>query len=163
MQTAHPSTDRTPHVPFAGALVIARVRRVVITAVLAAIAYSLVTTASRSQCAGPSTMVAGTDGTLTNAQACISLAVGPSPLVYISFVVILIVALSRVVKKAEREADALRTLDRAAMAIAIVAGASILITVLWVAMVPLDTWSPLGSFSIWYPFPFANVDTTITP
>lgn len=87
----------------------------------------------------------------------------PSPVVIVALAVILIVAISRVLKPGVREADARRTLDRAATAIAIVAAASIVVSVAWFALIPIGDWQPGSDFGVLFPFPLAWVELTITP
>jgi hypothetical protein len=157
-------TTSTPEAArLAGAPVIARIRRVLITALIAGVAYSAVTTGSTGRCAGPTTSTTAGDGSVSVHQACIAMQLHPSPVVVVALAVILIVAISRVLKPGVREADALRTLDRAATTIAIVAAASILVSVAWFALIPIGDWQPGSGFGVLFPFPLAEAQLTITP
>lgn len=92
---------------------------------------------------------------------CVDLALRPSPLVLLALVAIVILAVSRVIRAGGDEARAVRTLNRAAVAVAVavVAAGSVLIAQVWFALIPLGGID--GTY--FWPFPFGLVEMTTTP
>ncbi|MET0736150.1 MAG: hypothetical protein ABWY55_10990 [Microbacterium sp.] len=152
------STAPTTALP--GADVIARIRRLVITALVSGAVYSMFTAAGKSGCAGG---IDGEGGFVdANGQptelvpSCVSLVLRPSPLLLLALAVLVVWAITRVLRSVDGEASAIRTLDRTALAIMIVAGASIVVAQAWFALVPLDGIGGTGTYV--HPFPFATVE-----
>ena len=148
-----------------GAVIIARIRRLLVASIVAGILYSTITHASKSGCPG------GVDanGNFIDASGnptdippeCVSLTLGPSPVILILMGVIVLWALGRVLRRAESEAAALRILDRAALAVGILAAVSVVVAQVWFALIPLGGIDGSGSY-IW-PFPFGVVDMQTMP
>ncbi|MFT2817679.1 hypothetical protein [Leifsonia sp. A12D58] len=145
--------------------IVARIRRLTLLAALAAVGYGALTTASASYCPGGSSV----DGPFTDAagnvidpaQSCISLTLHPSFFVYVGIIAIVIGSLNSVLRRAGNLPTALRYLDRAAAWVVILALASVVISQIWFAKIPITTWN--GAATFYYPFPFGSVDLLITP
>lgn len=104
----------------------------------------------------------GFDGQPTETEPlCYSLQLGPSPFVLLALGIIVVSALTRVLRTARSEADARRTLARAALAIVLVTIGSMVVAVTWFMLLPVDDWQ--GTGSLIFPFPFANVDIETWP
>jgi len=155
-----PEADALPLRP-----VVARIRRLVVLAMLAALGYTAFTVSSKSSCSGgvnaDGTFVDAAGNVTELAPSCISLALQPSVFIYIGFFAIVIGALTFVLRRASDVPAGLRYLDRAAVTIVILAVASVAISQIWFAMIPINDWNGAGTFL--YPFPFGSVDLTITP
>lgn len=164
------SLAQTPPQPtavsgLAGVAVIARIRRVLIVAVIAAMIYPTLMVASAGYCAG------GVDGNggfidasgrpVDEALPCVQLTLGPSPLVYVGIALIVLLAIGRVLK-ARDEPTALRTLDRAAIGVAVLVVVAVIVSVVWFRMTPLEGFSS-GSWSVFSPFPFGVINVEVTP
>ncbi|GGM37278.1 hypothetical protein [Microbacterium saperdae] len=149
----------------AGAPVIARIRRVLILAVVAALVYPMFMVASSGYCPG------GVDGNggfidasgqpVDEALPCVQLTLGPSPLVYVGIALIVLLALGRVLRASD-EPTALRTLDRAAIGVGALVVVAVIVSVVWFSLIPLDQFSS-GSISVFSPFPFGVIDVDVTP
>lgn len=143
--------------------IIARVRRLAIVAATSALAYSIFTTAGKSYCAGG----IDADGSFTDAAgratedppSCMNLVLAPSGLIYFAIVMIVIGALTRALRASDH-AEAIRLIDRAAATIWVVAAASVIVSQVWFALIPLDDYR---EGVLVYPFPFGSVELTITP
>lgn len=138
-----------PAVP--GAAILIRVRRLISATALVAVGYAFLSNGSRAFCpgAGPA------------AEGCVSLQLHPSPFVFAALAFVVFVAIGRVLRRARTEADALRILDRAALVGTAIAGASLVIGVVWFGLIPLESWN--GSATYVFPFPFASVEMSVTP
>lgn len=145
--------------------VIARIRRILIVAVIAALVYPTLMVGSSGYCPG------GVDGNggfidasgrpIDEALPCVQLTLGPNPLVFVGIALIVLLALGRVMR-APDETAALRTLDRAAIGVAVLVVAAVVISVVWFRMIPIERFSS-GSWSVFSPFPFGSIDVEITP
>ncbi|WP_345801806.1 hypothetical protein AAIB33_01495 [Microbacterium sp. AZCO] len=148
-----------------GAPIITRIGRLASTAVIAGTAYAMFTQATKGYCAG------GTDGTggyvdasgaaTDIAPQCYELTMHASPLNLIAIALIVVLAIGRVLK-AETVAGALRTLDRARYLIIAIAGVSLVVAQVWFWLIPLDSVES-GSYTVFYPAPFAMVNLETTP
>lgn len=132
--------------------IVARIRRLILTAGIAAAAYATLTHATKGFCPGPADAVD---------PSCISLTLQPSGLVYMAIFAIVVVNLNFVLRRANTLESTLRYLDRAAAIIAILVVASVLISQIWFALIPITEWDGSGTF--FYPFPFGAVDLVTTP
>lgn len=148
-----------------GVAIIAEIRRVLTTALLAVLVYSTLMVASRSYCPGG---VDGSGGFIDSsgqstgeAPMCIDLTLHPSPLVYIGIAAIVLITLGRVMKASEERA-ALTTLNRAAIGIAALVGVAIVVSLVWFFLIPVEGFTS-GSWSVFSPFPLGNIDVTTTP
>lgn len=148
-----------------GAAVIARIRRLVYVAIVATVLYSLFVGASKGGCAGG----VAADGGFVDSNGkpspippeCVTLTLQPSPVMLIILAGIVLWALGRVLRRAESEASAVRIVDRASLAIIMVAGCSVLIAQIWFNLIPLHGIGGTGLY-IW-PFPFGSVDYQTSP
>ncbi|MGV8882092.1 MAG: hypothetical protein ACOH19_08040 [Rhodoglobus sp.] len=148
-----------------GAEVVARVRRLLVVGLVAAFGYSIFMTGSKGYCPGG----VSADGSFVDAAGnatdiaprCINLTLEPSWLVFLAVAAIACGALTMVLRRAADIHSAIRYLDRAAAAIAIIAGASVVISQIWFAMIPITDWDGTGTF--FFPFPFGSVDVEIEP
>ncbi|WP_157373042.1 hypothetical protein [Agromyces sp. Root81] len=158
----HPPSASLSTLP--GAALLLRVRRLLVLGFAASLFYGFFTHAGKSYCAGGFTGDGGfldAEGKSTDvAPRCITLTLEPSWFVYAAIVLAVLIAISRVLKRAASESDALRILDRAAVFIGIIAPASIVISLVWFSLIPIDEW---GTGTFLYPFPFGAVTTDIAP
>ena len=142
-----------------GAEIVDRIRRLIIVALVAGVAYSVLTAAGKGYCAGGFTDAAGNP--VDTVPSCVTLTLRPSPLVYFAIAAIILWALTRVLRKANGVASALRVLDRAAVAVGVLVTVSIVVSQVWFALIPITEWDGTGTF--FYPFPFGAVDMVSTP
>lgn len=146
-----------------GVEILARVRRLLVVGLVAAVGYSMFMTGSKGYCPGG----VNTDGSFIDAAgnatdtapSCITLTLRPSGLVFVAIIVIAFSALTMVISRATDVASAIRYLDRATAVIAILAVASVVISQIWFRMIPITDWDGTGTF--FYPFPFGSVDLEI--
>ncbi|MCI0158935.1 hypothetical protein KNO15_19710 [Leifsonia shinshuensis] len=136
--------------------ILMRLRRLLLTTAGAAAAYTLLSTGSVGTCTD--TPNAGGSGAAQ--VTCANLVLHPSWIVYAAFAVILFVAIGRVARQASTVADALRTLDRAAIVIGALAVLAGLIGMAWLFLVPHEALTSGGTLI--YPFPFSSPELTIT-
>lgn len=157
-------TDVAPATsPLPGAPTIARIRRLVISAAIATLVYSIFTRATRSLCqggfdAGGSFIDAAGQPTET-APVCVNLVLSPSGVIYFAIVIIVISALTRALRASDHNAAA-KPIDRAAAIIGIVVAVSIVASQIWFALIPLSEY---GNGFLIFPFPFGAVELTVTP
>ncbi|WP_308798958.1 hypothetical protein [Agromyces silvae] len=160
--------DRAPTAEMStlpGASTLLRTRRLIVAALVTAFLYNLVMTASRGGCPGG---VTGDGGYLdANGQPtdtvpmCANLTLGPSWWVFAAIALIVVLAITRVLKRASDQRTAARILDRAAILIFAIAGASVLIGYVWFFAIPLESVTEGGTVVL--PFLFGSVDLTVTP
>jgi hypothetical protein len=138
-----------------------------VVAVVAAFIYAAFAQATSGACAGGFTGGGGFVDRLGQetdvAPQCLSLQMGPSPFVLLAMAMIVLWAVRRVARWAVDEQAAVRTTDRATLAVAVVAGASLVIAQVWFALLPIGTWDPAGDSLLIYPFPFASVEMSVEP
>lgn len=91
------------------------------------------------------------------------LTLGPNPLTFGAFAVIIIVMLSRVLSTAHTETDAVRIIDRSGRIVVVLAAVSVVVSQIWFGLIPVSDWTPTRSYSFLSPFPFGSVDLSITP
>jgi hypothetical protein len=148
-----------------GAAVIARVRRMVIGGAVLAFAYSSFAVASRGRCVGGVSGSGGFvdgDGMPTDtAPTCLTLTLGPSPVVLVAMLALFVWSLGAVLHADSPDA-AIRTLDRTAAVIVAVVVGSAVIAAVWFFALPLSSWQG-GDVAFVLPFPFGSVETEITP
>ena len=148
-----------------GAAILRRTRSLLFCALGTGLAYSVLGNASKGGCPGGATgdggfIDAGGQSTAV-APNCINVTLQPSGIVFLAIAVIVLVAITRVLKSSATEAAALRTLDRAAILIVAVTATWLVITHVSFWMIPLDQWDGGGYFPI--PFTFGTVDIDISP
>lgn len=165
MTLAPTPPNTTDAAGLSGVAVVGRIRRVLIVALIAALGYASFMVSSRSYCPG------GFDGNggyidadgrpVDYAPQCVDLALKPSPLVFVAIASIVLLAIGRVMKASD-EATAQRTLDRAALAVVLLAVLAVVVSWAWFRMVPLEEFTA-GTASIVSPFPFGLIDVETTP
>lgn len=157
------AADVTSDLP--GRAVVARLRRVLIVSLFAALIYPAFMGASSSYCES------GVDGSggfadaagrpVDEALSCIQLSLGPSPLVYFGIALIVLVAINRVLR-APGEAAALRILDRAAIGTGALVLVAVVVSQVWFRLIPITEFMS-GSFSFLSPFPFGLIESSNAP
>ena len=98
---------------------------------------------------------------MDEASRCIDMALMPSPLVYVAIALIVLIAISRVLKAAD-EASALRTLGLAAMTVGVLVAVAIMTSQVWFQAISVEQLNT-GSWSVVSPFPFGLIDVTDSP
>ncbi|GGD74015.1 hypothetical protein [Microbacterium murale] len=158
------TVEGTPKTGLPGSRIVTRIRRLMIVAALAAFAYGASLTGSKGYCPGGMNSdgtFLDADGNVTEvAPSCITLVLRPSGLIYVAIIAIVIGVLTRMLRRSSDEVSAVRSLDRAAAAIAILVVVSIIISWIWFRMIPITDWD--GTGTIFAPFPFGTMDVTIT-
>ena len=148
-----------------GAAVIARIRRLFVLALISSFAYGVFSTGGRGSCPGgfdgDGGFIDAAGNPTSQEPLCITVNLQPSPLMFLGIALIVFFAIGRVLKAAD-EPTALRTLDRAAMAIAILVVCALVISRVWFGLFPLADIDP-RSFQIFAPFPFGVFDIVVTP
>lgn len=148
-----------------GAVIVARIRRLLVTAVIAAFGYGALMTASKGYCPGGVTadgeFIDAAGSLVDMAPTCINLTLKPNGLIYLVLAAIVLYALTVVLRRASDVPSAVRYLDRAAAATAILIVASIIIAQVWFALIPISDWNGSGTF--FYPFPFGSVELVTSP
>lgn len=148
-----------------GVEIVARVRRLLAVGLAAAVGYSLFMTSGKGYCPGGVTGDGGFTDAAGNATEtapmCAYLTLQPSALIFIAIAAIAFAAITMVLRRAADVPSALRYLDRASAAIAILAVASVVISQIWFAMIPITDWDGTGTF--FYPFPFGSVELRTEP
>ncbi|MFJ6428341.1 MULTISPECIES: hypothetical protein [Microbacterium] len=159
------TTPATAATGLPGVAVIAEIRRVLITALVAVFVYSTLMVASRSYCPGG---VDGSGGFIDSAgqptdqaPVCMDLTLRPSPLVYIGIAAIVLITLGRVMKASD-ERSALKTLNRASIGVAALVVLAIVVSLVWFFLIPMEEFTS-GSWTVFSPFPFGAIDVTTTP
>ncbi|GAA2041968.1 hypothetical protein GCM10009819_30220 [Agromyces tropicus] len=134
-----------------GAAVLQRVRRLLKWALGAGLAYSVIGGAGKGSCVGG----IGGDGGFVDAVGrptevaplCVSVTLEPGGIVYVAIALIVITTLTRVLRHAPDQADAIRRLDRAVVGIIVLVVAWTAITQASFAGISLDGWDGRGPFS----------------
>lgn len=149
-----------------GHAVIARIRRVLILTLIAGFAYGTLTGAGAGSCAGgfdgDGGFVDGEGLPTDMVPMCVQLTLRPSPLVFIAIGLIVLVAIGRVLKAVD-ERIALRTLDRAAAGIGVLAVVAIVVSHVWFQLIPVHDLLSSGSWAVFSPFPFGMIDVSTEP
>lgn len=159
------SPQNTTSAALPGVTVIARIRRVLIVAASAAVLFPAFMSSSKGYCPGGfdenGGFIDATGKSVEEAPQCVQLTLAPGPLVFVGIALIVLIAIGRVMKATDEHA-ALRTLDRSAIAVAALVVVAIVVSQVWFQMVPLDDFND-GSWSLFSPFPFGNINVEITP
>lgn len=147
--------------------IVARIRRLLVVALASGIAYALFLRASKGYCPGGFDADGGyidAAGKATSAAPmCVTLTLGPSPIVYAAIAFIVIFALNKVLKKVPDVGAALQILGRATAVVGILIAVSIVIAQVWFALIRVTEWSSSRPYAFYYPFPFGSVDMAIAP
>lgn len=136
-------------------------RPLVVWAVICGVLYSAFTRASAGRCFGGVSGDGGfidRDGRPTETPpSCVALDLGPSWVVQLAVVVIVVWAIRRAARR--ESADAARqTLQRATLGVALVCLGAFAVAQTWFALVPIEHWD--GTRSLLLPFPFGWVETS---
>ncbi|WKT90697.1 hypothetical protein QYR02_07150 [Microbacterium maritypicum] len=165
MSLPHTPSETTAVAGLPGVQVIARIRRLLILAVIAALVYPALMVASRATCPGgidgSGGFIDGSGLPVDEAPLCIQLTLGPSPLVYAGIAAIVLIALGRVMKASD-EHGALKVLNRAAIGVGALVAVAIVISHVWFFLIPMEGFTS-DSWTVVSPFPFGNIDVTTTP
>ncbi|MGR0319685.1 hypothetical protein [Agromyces sp. ZXT2-3] len=133
-----------------GAAVLWRVRRLLGWAIGAGFAYSLIGSAGKSYCPGGFTGDGGyldAAGQATDAAPlCVTVTLQPSGFAYAVIAIVVFVSVTRVLRYAIDQADAIRRLDRAVVGIVVFVIVWTVITQASFAGIDLESWDGTGSF-----------------
>ena len=147
--------------------IVARIRRLLVVALAFGIAYALFLRASKGYCPGGFDADGGyidaAGKATSSAPMCVTLTLGPSPIVYAAIAFIVIVAINKVLKKAPDVEAAMQILGPATAVIGIFVAVSIVIAQVWFALIPVTEWRSSGPHALYYPYPFGSVDIAIAP
>lgn len=149
-----------------GQSVLRGVRGVMILGLGMSLVYSILATATMATCPGG----VGPDGGFIDAEGnptdlvptCISLTLGPNPLVFVVFALVVTGAVSSALKKSTTESDALRYVRSASDVIVTITVVCLVAAHIWFWNIPLMDWRA-GDAPFFTPFPFASMTTTISP
>lgn len=148
-----------------GAAILRRTRSLLYCALGTGFVYSVLSVASKGGCSGGVTGDGGfidADGRPTEvAPYCVDVTMRPSTIVYLAIAIIVLVAITRVLRRADSEAAAFRMLDRAAILLVAVTAIWLVITHVSFWMIPIDQWDGGSYFPL--PFTFGAVDVEISP
>jgi len=90
-----------------------------------------------------------------------SLTLHPSPLIYFAVGLVLCRTIPSVLRRAASETEAARIIRRSTITVGIIVFVSIVVSVLWFALIQPETLAHPGSFL--YPFPFGTADFSTDP
>ncbi|SFR71020.1 hypothetical protein SAMN05428970_1097 [Agromyces sp. CF514] len=159
-----PPADALSTLP--GAPIIRRIRRLLVVAGATGLIYGVLGTASKGGCPGGVTGDGGfldANGDPTGVvPMCATLTLRPAPIVFLVIVAIVLIAISRVLRRAGSETAALRTLDLAAVAIVGLTAAWWALTLVSFLSVDVLAWDGVGPFP--YPdFMLGDIDIDLSP
>lgn len=132
-----------------------RIRRLLVIVFLAAVAYGILTTASRGFCADDAK---GIDP----ATGCVQLTLSPSPIIFAGLLAVVIIALSRAAAPGIDLHAALPIFDRAAVIGALTAALAAVVAQIWFWSVPITEFHS-GGFSYISPFLIGIINLELTP
>ncbi|WP_157432274.1 hypothetical protein [Agromyces italicus] len=133
--------------PAAWVTLLLRVRGLMLSGAFAAIVYGMLTNANRTACPTPT-------GGLSTAQ-CETYTLGPSGIVVAAMAIALLAGLGAATRRTDAPA-ALRALDRTGIVIIAIALGSVVISLVWFWLLPVQQVLDHGG-SLWFPFPFGSV------
>lgn len=147
-----------------GAAIIVGIRSLLIWAIVAATTLATFLRGSMSSCSGGVTGSGGfldADGQPTDAAPmCGSITMSASPLVYMAIGLIVLLSLTRMLRRADTIDAALRIINNARMVIVVLTLVTFVVGYWAIMTVRVDDWS---SYSLLYPFPFATFDISTHP
>lgn len=147
-----------------GAAIIVGIRSLLIWAIVAVTMLATFLRGSMSSCSGGVTGSGGfldADGQPTDAAPmCGSISMSASPLVYVAIGLIVLLSLTRMLRRADTIDDALRIVNNARMMILVLMLVTFVVGFWGISTVQVDDW---GSYSLLYPFPFATYDISTHP
>lgn len=142
-----------------GAEIVVGIRSLLIWAVVAATLLAGFLRGSSGSCSGGVTGSGGfldAEGRPTDAPPmCGSITMSANPLVYVGIALIVVLSLTRILRRADTVERALRILNNARMGIVVLTLVTFVVGYVAFATVRVDDWS---SYSLLYPFPFATFD-----
>ena len=149
-----------------GLTVLRGLRRLMILMLVLSLVYSILATSTMATCPGgidPDGGFVDADGNPTDVMpTCIALTMGPNPYVFVIFALVLIGAMSSVLKNSTTETDALRYVLSAAAVVITITVVCLVAGHIWFWNIPLMDWRA-GDPPFVVPFPFTSVTTITTP
>jgi hypothetical protein len=146
--------------------VVRSIRLLVIWAIVAASLYSVFAHAQRGGCLGGIDGAGGwvdAAGRATGVEPqCYELSLGPSPFVFFAIAVTVVFSLTRVMRRARTEHDAVRILSRGGVVVAAIALVSLAVGQTWFFLLPVEQFAD-GSGTLLFPFPFAAAELDLSP
>lgn len=162
MTVTRNETDENALLP--GAAVVIGIRSLLIWGIVAATMLATFLRGSMSSCSGGVTGSGGfldTDGRPADtAPMCGSVTLSASPLVYVAIGLIVVLSLTRILRRADTVDHALRIVNNARMAIVVLTLVTFVVGFWAISTVHVEDWS---SYSLLYPFPFATFDISTRP
>ncbi len=147
-----------------GAAIIVGIRSLLIWAIVAAAMLATFLRGSMSGCPGGIDASGGfidAAGEPTDtAPLCGSITMSASPLVYTAIALIVVLSLTRILRRADTVDDALRITRNAQMAILVLTIVAFVVGYVAIMTVHIDDWS---NYSLLYPFPFVTYDISTHP
>lgn len=147
-----------------GAAIIVGIRSLLVWAIVAATMIALFLHGSMSGCPGgidPSGGFVDSAGDPTDtAPLCGSITMSANPLVYTAIALIVILTLTRILRRADTVDDALRMTRTARIAILVLTIVTFVVGYVAIMTVRVTDWS---DFSLLYPFPFVTYDISTHP
>lgn len=126
--------------------VVRGIRRLLVTSVLASLMCSWVIVASRGQC-------------YTETGLCVDLQLRVSPVLFFGFAIVVFLALDRIINRNLDPFAASRVLDRASLAVKIIAAVSIVVAHAWFWAIPMGDFGSRG-VNVISPFLFGIIEVT---
>lgn len=161
--TTTTAESTTPLLP--GSAIIVGIRSLLIWAIVSSALVATFLRGTHASCSGGLASdgrgFLGPDGAPTDIEPrCGTVTLSPSPLLFLLFAVIVIGAITRILRRAENEDHAFRILNNARMAIVVLSLVGLAVG--WIAIMTLrvDDWS---SFSLYSPLPFGQFDVETVP
>lgn len=158
------SNETRDDVLLPGAEVVVGIRSLLIWAIAAAAMLAVFLRGSMGSCSGGVTGSGGfldADGRPTDVvPMCGSVTLSASPLVYVAIALIVVLSLTRILRRADTADQALRIVNNARMAIVVLTLVTFVVGFWAISTVHVDDWS---SSSLLYPFPFATFDIATHP
>jgi hypothetical protein len=149
-----------------GTAVLQRVRSLLIVALAGALVYSILNTATWARCLGGYDGTGGfinESGEATDlAPMCLTVTLRPNATMYVVLALVVIGALSSILKKARSEMDALRYLTAARVVIVVLVIISVVVSHVWFWNLPVDGWDG-GATNFISPNPFGSVTAVVAP
>jgi hypothetical protein len=149
-----------------GTAVLRRVRSLLVMALAGALIYSILTTATWARCLGgydgTGGFIDGSGGATDLAPVCLTVTLRPNSTMYAVIALVVIGALSSILKKARSEVDALRYLTAARVVIVVLVIISVVVSHVWFWTLPVDDWNG-GATNFISPNPFGSVTAIVAP
>lgn len=147
-----------------GAAIVVGIRSLLIWAVVAAVLLSSFVRGSMSGCSGG---LDGSGGFIDSAgdpthtvPRCGSVTMSASPLVYTAIALIVLLSLTRILRRADTVDAALRIVNNARMGIVVLTLVTFVVGYVAIMTVQVDDWS---NYSLLSPFPFVSYEISTRP